>query len=65
MACLWRKHPCILLIFLLILLAGSLVLPYIIINVNNKTTKNVAENFTNFDYLVCSSLLCGKMSFVR
>lgn len=35
------------------------------INVNNKTTKNVAENFTNFDYLVCSSLLCGKMSFVR
>lgn len=27
---LWRKHPCILLIFLLILLAGSLVLPYII-----------------------------------
>ena len=39
--------------------AGSLI------NVNNKTTKNVAENFTNFDYLVCSSLLCGKMSFVR
>ena len=35
------------------------------VNVNNKTTKNVAENFTNFAYLVCSSLLCGKMSFVR